>query len=191
MTLREKFPEPEESIICDLEDEGFMPANHPITDLLVSLLIHIVPPKVTYPECHFLRRAMMEATSATSFGSPHTPISISVGGGVMALPPPPPIRTTTVQKPTILGSGTVPSTTLTIVPSIQNMSSAPFSYGMSGFDSILTLTYFTLQTIGLGEWSSNATLHVSFMGTTSLFNTIHYSGIHIPPPSPSLGGAFQ
>jgi hypothetical protein len=89
-----------------------------------------------------------------------------------------------------LGSGTVPSTTMTIVPSIQNVSSAPFWYGMPGLDSSLTLTYSTLQTIGLGEWSSNSTLHVSFVGTTSPFNTIHYGGSHIPPPSPSLGDAF-
>jgi hypothetical protein len=29
------------------------------------------------------------------------------------------------------------------------------------------------------------------MGTTSPFNAIPYGGGHIPPPSPSLGGAFQ
>jgi hypothetical protein len=81
--------------------------------------------------------------------------------------------------------------TMTIVPSIQNMSGAPFSYGMSGFDSSSTLTYSTLQTIGLGVGSSNSPLQGSFTGTTAPFNTIPYGGGHIPPPSPSLGGAFQ
>jgi hypothetical protein len=106
-------------------------------------------------------------------------------------PPPPPIRTTINQTPTTSGSGTVPTMTMTIVPSIQNMSGTPFSYKMSGFDSSSTLTYSTLQTVGLGEGSSSAPLQGSFMGTTAPFNAIPYGGGHIPPPSPSLGGAFQ
>jgi hypothetical protein len=119
------------------------------------------------------------------------PSRLVAGGGVVPPPPPPPIRTMTVQTPTTLGSGTVPSMTMTIVPSIQNVSGAPFSYGMLGFDSSLTLTYSTLQTIGLGEGSSSAPLQGSFVGTTAPFNAIPYGGGHIPPPSPSLGGAFQ
>jgi hypothetical protein len=96
-----------------------------------------------------------------------------------------------VQTPTTLGSGTIPSMTLTIVPSIQNVSGAPFSYGMSGFDSSSFLTYSTLQTIVLGAGISNAPLQGSVMGTTTPFNVIPYSGGHIPPPSPSLGGTLQ
>jgi hypothetical protein len=60
-----------------------------------------------------------------------------------------------------------------------------------GFDTSSTLTYSTLQTIGLGEGSSNAPLQGSFTGTSAPFNAIPYGGGHIPPPSPSLGGAFQ
>jgi hypothetical protein len=86
----------------------------------------------------------MEETSATSIGIPHTPISASVGVGGVPPPPPPPIKTTTVHMPTISSSGTIPSTTLTIVPSIQNVYGAPFSYGMSSFDSSSVLTYSTL-----------------------------------------------
>jgi len=48
-TPREDFPAPEESIVSDLEAEGFMPTNPPITDLLASLLIQLVPPEVTSP----------------------------------------------------------------------------------------------------------------------------------------------
>jgi hypothetical protein len=53
--LREDFPAPEESIISDLETEGFRPTNPPITDLSTPLLIQIVPPEVTSPERQFIR----------------------------------------------------------------------------------------------------------------------------------------
>jgi hypothetical protein len=61
----------------------------------------------------------------------------------------------------------------------------------AGFDSNSVLTYSTLQTMGLGAGSSNAPLQGSAAGTTSPFNAIPYGGGHIPPSSPSLGGAFQ
>ena len=38
---------PKESTISDLETEGFRLANLLITDLLMLILIHIVPPEVT------------------------------------------------------------------------------------------------------------------------------------------------
>jgi hypothetical protein len=133
----------------------------------------------------------MRETSATYSGSPHTHISNVMGGGVIPPPPSPPIRTTIVQTPTTSGSGTIPSMTLTIVPSIDNVSNAHFQYGMSDFDSSSVLTYSTLQNIGLGAGSYNSSLQGSVAGTTSLFNIIPYSGVHIPPSSPSLGGAFQ
>jgi hypothetical protein len=163
---REDFPAPEESTISDLEVEGFRPANPLITDLSAPLLIQTVPPEVTSLEHQFVRRAAMEATSATSSGSPRTPISAAMGGGVMPPPPPPLIRTTVVQTPTTSSRGTIPSTTLTTVPSIQNVFGAPFSYGMSGFNSCSVLTYSTLQIIGLGAGSSNAPLQGSVAGTT-------------------------
>jgi hypothetical protein len=49
-TPREYFPALEESIVSDLEFEGFRPTNPLITDLSVPLLIQIVPPEVTSPE---------------------------------------------------------------------------------------------------------------------------------------------
>jgi hypothetical protein len=74
----------------------------------------------------------MEATSDTSSGSAHTPISTVTGGGVMPPPPPPPIKAMDFYTPMTSGSGTIPSRNLTIIPSIQNVSSAPFLYGMPG-----------------------------------------------------------
>jgi hypothetical protein len=133
----------------------------------------------------------MEATIATSYRSPHTPISVVAGGGFMPPPPHPPIRTTNVQTPTTLGSGTVPSMTMTIVPSIQNVSGTPFVYGMLGFDSISTLKYLTLHIVGMGEGSSSDPLQGSFTGTTTSFNFIPYSGGHIPRPSTFVRGDFQ
>jgi hypothetical protein len=67
----------------------------------------------------------------------------------------------------------------------------PFSYGMLGFDSNSVLTYSTLQTMGLGEGSSNYPMQGSTGGTSIPFNAIPYDGGHIPPLSPSLDGAFQ
>jgi hypothetical protein len=116
----------------------------------MPLLIQIIPPEVTSLERQFVRQAMMEATSATYFGSPHTSISVTAGGGVVPPLPLAPIRATIVQIPTTSYSGTIPSTILTIVPFVQNVSNAPFSYGMPSFDSSSVLTYSTLQTIGFG-----------------------------------------
>jgi hypothetical protein len=62
---------------------------------------------------------------------------------------------------------------------------------MSSFDSSSVITYSTLHNISLGARSSNDPLQVYGVGTTSPFNAIPYSGGHIPPPSPSLRGAFQ
>jgi len=73
----------------------------------------------------------MEENSANSSGSPHNPISVVMAGGVVPPPPPPPIKTIVVQTPTTSGSGIIPLMNLTIVPSIKNLSDAPFSYGMT------------------------------------------------------------
>jgi hypothetical protein len=133
----------------------------------------------------------MEANNTTSTRSPHTPISVVGGGGVVPPPPHPAIRTTANQTPTTSGSGTVPTMTMTIVPSIHNLFGAPLTYGMLGFDSSSILTYSTLNIVRLGVGSSSAPSQGSFMGTIILFNAIPYSGVHIPPSSPFLGGYFQ
>jgi hypothetical protein len=68
---------------------------------------------------------------------------------------------------------------------------APFSYGMSDFDSSLILTYSTLQTIGLGAGNSNAPLQGFVTSTTVSFNSIPYGGGHIPLPSPLIRVTFH
>lgn len=100
----------------------------------------------------------MEENPATSTRSPHTPILVVAGGGVVPHPPPSLVNTTIVQSPTTLGNGSIPSMTLTTVPSIQNASGAPFSYGMPSFESNSVITYSNLQVLGMGEGSSNAPL---------------------------------
>jgi hypothetical protein len=133
----------------------------------------------------------MEVNNISSIGSPHTPILFAGRGGVVPPPPPSPTRTNSNQTLTTSGSGTVPIMTMTTVPTIHNVYGDPFTYGMSGFDTSSTLTYSTLQTIGMGAGSLNAHLQGSFTDTTSPFNVIPYSGGHIPPISPSFGGALQ
>jgi hypothetical protein len=190
---REDILAPEETSISDLEVEGFRPTNPLITDLSVPILVQVVPPEVTSPDHHLVRRLDMEVSNATSTGSPHTPIPTMGGGGIVPPPPPSPTRNTSSQTPTTSGSGTVSSMTSTTVhtSTVQNTSGAPFTYGMSGFDTSSTLTYSTLQTIGLGAGSSNAPLQGSLGGTSAPYNAVPYGGGHIPPPSPSLGGDFQ
>ena len=45
--------------------------------------------------------------------------------------------------------------------------------------------------MGLGAGSSNAPLQGSIGGTSTPYNAFPYGGGHIPPSSPSLGGAHQ
>jgi hypothetical protein len=133
----------------------------------------------------------MEADNTTFSGSPHSPIMGVIGRGVAPPPPPPSVRIMVVLMPTTSGSGSIPSTNLPTIPSIQNALGAPFSYGMPRFDSNSVLTYSTLQSIGLGVGIYNSPLQGYIMITTSPFNSIPYGGGRIPPPSPSLNGMFQ
>jgi hypothetical protein len=75
-------------------------------------------------------------------------------------------------------------------PFTQSVVGPLFSYGMSGFDMNSILTYSTIDTMGLGVGISNAPLQGSIGGTSSPSNAIYFWG-HIPPSSPSLGGAPQ
>jgi hypothetical protein len=76
-------------------------------------------------------------------------------------------------------------------PFTQSATGPPFSYGMPNFDMNSVLSYSTLQTLGLGVGSSNAPLQGSMGGTSAPYNDFPYGGGHIPPSSPSLGGAPQ
>jgi hypothetical protein len=189
--MRGDYSTLEEPTISDLEAEALRPANPLITDLSVPILIQVVPPEVTPSECQLVLQATMEANVATSSGSPHTPVTTTTSGGILPPLPPSPVRTTVVSTPSTSGSGLIPLSASTTAPFTQSATGPPFSYGMPDFDSNLVLTYSTLQTMGLGVGSSNAPMQGSTGGTSVPFNAIPYGGGHIPPPSPSLGGAFQ
>jgi hypothetical protein len=74
----------------------------------------------------------MEATGAASSGIPHTPITTVAGGDFVPPPPPSLVRTTSVFKPTTMGSGLIPLRNSTIFLFIQNASYSPLSYGIPG-----------------------------------------------------------
>jgi hypothetical protein len=116
---------------------------------------------------------------------------LNTGEGILPPPPPSPVRTSVVLTPTTSGNGLMPLSTSTIFPFIHNTTHTPFSYGILVFDTNSVLTYSTLRTMGLGVVSSSAPLKGLVAGTTIPFNAIHYSRVHIPPPSPLLGDSFQ
>jgi hypothetical protein len=78
--------------------------------------------------------------------------------------------------------------TTTFTPSATGPS---FSYGMPSSGRSPTLTYSTLQTLGMGVGSSNAPLQGQLGGTHVPFNAFPYARGHIPPLSPLLGGLHQ
>jgi hypothetical protein len=55
---------------------------------------------------------------------------------------------------------------------------------MLSFDARSSLTYSTLEIIGMGGRSSNCSLKGSFTGTYASFNSTPYGGGHIPPLPP-------
>jgi hypothetical protein len=132
----------------------------------------------------------MEENVVTSSGSPRTPVTTTTTGGILPPLPPSSVKTTIVLTPSTSGSDPIPLTTSTIVSFTHNETCDPFSYGMPNFDTNTILSYSTLQAMGLGAGSSKTPLKGSTASTTLPFNSIPYGWGHIPPPSPSLGGAF-
>jgi hypothetical protein len=76
-------------------------------------------------------------------------------------------------------------------PFTQSETGPPFSYEMPVFDTNYVLSYSTLQNLGLGAGSSNASLQGSMGVTLAHYNTFSYGGGHIPPSSPSFDSAHQ
>jgi hypothetical protein len=101
------------------------------------------------------------------------------------------VRATMVSATTTSHSGPNPSMVAATNPFTPSATGPPFSYGMPSSGTSPTLTYSTLQTLGLGARSSNAPLQGQFGGTHVPFNAFPYAGGHIPPSSPSLGGLHQ
>jgi hypothetical protein len=135
---------------------------------------------------------MMEENVATSSGNPHTPSTTVTTGGV-----PPPNQPSSGPDHYGLDHLYLGQWSDSIYggdhcsfhPECDT--GPPFSYGMPGFDTNSVLSYSTLQTLGLGAGSSNAPLQGSMGGTSAPYNAFPYGGGHIPPSSPSLGGAHQ
>jgi hypothetical protein len=96
-----------------------------------------------------------------------------------------------VSTASSLSSGPIPSLAATTTPFTQSATGPLFSYGMPSSGTSPVLSYSTLQTLGLGAGSSNTPLQGPMGGTSTPFNTFPYIGGHIPPLSPSLGGAHQ
>jgi hypothetical protein len=118
------------------------------------------------------------------------PFTNTTVGGILPPLPPFPVRTIVVLTPSTLGNGLIPLLSSPTVLFTQSATSPPFSYGIPEFDSNSVLTYSTLHTMGMGVGISNTLVQGSNGGSSVPFNAIPYGGVHIPPPSPSLNGAF-
>jgi hypothetical protein len=98
---------------------------------------------------------------------------------------------TMVSAATTSQSGPTPSIAVATPPYTPSATGPPFSYGMPSSGTSPALTTSTLQTLGLGAGSSNASLQGQLGGIPVPFNAFPYAGGHIPPASPSLGGLPQ
>jgi hypothetical protein len=128
---------------------------------------------------------------STSSESPHTPITDPTTRRILPPLPPSPFCTIVVSNPSTLGNGSIPLSTSTTTLFTQSAMGPPFSYGIPIFDSNSSLTYSTLQTMGLGAGISNAPMQGSTGGAYIPFNAIPYGGGYIPPLSPLISGSFQ
>jgi hypothetical protein len=176
----------EEPTISDLGAEALGPSETLTTDLSVPIIVQIYP-----YECQTVSQAAMETNVATSSGNSPIPATTVTTGGVPPPNPPSSVRATMVSTASTSSNGLIPSMVATTAPFTQSATGPPFSYGMPSSGTSPVLSYSTLQTLGLGAGSSNAPLQGSMGGTSASFNAFPYGGGHIPPSSPSLGGAHQ
>ena len=78
-------------------------------------------------------------------------------------------------------SGLIPSFVVATTPFTPSATGPPFSYEMPSSGTSHVLSYYTLQTLGLGVGSSSAPLQGHMGGTPIPFNAFPYGGGHIPP----------
>jgi hypothetical protein len=132
----------------------------------------------------------METNTVTSSGNSSIPTIVSpTGESSPNLPSS--VQATMVSATTTSDSVPTPSMAVATTPFTPSATDPPFSYGMPSTGTSPTLTYSTLQTLGLGAGSSNAPLQGQLRGTPIPFNTFPYAGGHITPSSPLLGGLHQ
>jgi hypothetical protein len=103
--MRGEYLNLEEPTISNLRVEALGNFNPPITDLSLTLLIQVSPPRVTHHEHHIVLKEMIEANDATSSRSPHTLSMTSTIGGIPPPNPASPVWTTMVSTTSTLGSG--------------------------------------------------------------------------------------
>jgi hypothetical protein len=134
---------------------------------------------------------VMEPNSVTSSRNSSIPITVATTGEASPNLPLSTVRATMVSAETTSHSGPTPSIAAATPPYTPSVTGPPFSYGMPSSGTSPALTSSTLQTLGLGEGSSNAPLQGQLGGIPVPFNAFPYAGGHISPSSPSLGGLHQ
>jgi hypothetical protein len=155
------------------------------TDIWLQVIVPI-----QFYESLSVSHTAMATNTVTSSGNSSIPTTI-VTTGEASPNLPSLVRATTVSVATTSHSGSTPSITAATPPFTPSATGPPFSYGMPSSGTSHALTYSTLQTLGLGAGSSNAPLQGQLGGIPVPFNAFPYTGGHIPPSSPSLGGLHQ
>jgi hypothetical protein len=129
----------------------------------------------------------METNVVTSSGNSSIPTTVDTTGE--ASPNwPSSIWATMVLDATTSHNGPTPSITVATPLITPSATGSPFSYGMPSLGTSPALTHSTLQTLGLGIGISNAHLQGQLGGIPVPFNAFPYTGGHIFPSSPLLGG---
>jgi hypothetical protein len=132
----------------------------------------------------------MEPNTVTSSGNYSIPTTVAITGEASPNLSSS-VRATMISTANTSHSEMTPSIVVATPPFTPTAIGPPFSYGMPSSRTSPTLTYFTLQTLGLGAGSSNAPLQGQLGGIPVPFNAFPYAGGHISPSSPSLGGLHQ
>jgi hypothetical protein len=176
----------EEPTISYLGVEALGPPETPITDFSAPIIVQIYP-----YEHQTLSHTAMETNAATYSRNYPIPTMVVTIGGVPPTNPPFPVQAIMVSTASTSSSGPIPSLATITAPFTQSATDPLFSYGMPSLCTSPVLSYSTLQTLGLGEGSSNTPLQGPMRGTSSPFNSFPYEGGHIPSSSPLLDGAHQ
>jgi hypothetical protein len=157
----------------------------PTTDTWPSVIVPI-----QFYERLSVPHIVMEPNTVTSSGNSSIPTTVAtIGEASPNLPSS--VWATTVLVATMSHSGPTPSIVAATNPFTPSATGPPFSYGMPSSGTSPALTYSTLQTLGLGVGSSSAPLQGQLGGIPVPFNAFPYTGGHISPSSPSLGGLHQ
>jgi hypothetical protein len=144
---------------------------------------------IQFYECLSASNPVME--QITSSGNSSIPIIVATTGEASPNLPLSTVRATMVSTATTSHSGPTPSIMAATPPYTPSATGPPFSYGMPSSGTSPALTTSISQTLGLGAGSSNASVQGQLGGIPIPFNAFPYTGGHIPPSSPSLGGLPQ